>query len=123
MTETFPGAKFVSSFPPRRRFGRRDLNDDWTDRVKSISGALAVRAVAVGLAEASPPPFEPQVCDLGHGRLPKFLTSSLIAAVLDRINSRPAMEPLTPSSRISGAPLPKGGRFLDHRISRSALLS
>jgi hypothetical protein len=39
---------------------------------------------------------------------------------LDRINRRPAMEPLAPSSRISGAPLPKGGSFLNHRPSRSA---
>jgi hypothetical protein len=33
---------------------------------------------------------------------------------LDRINRRPAMEPLAPTSGISGAPLPKGGSFLDH---------
>jgi len=42
---------------------------------------------------------------------------------LDRINRRPAMEPLAPTSGISGAPLPKGGSFLNHRPSRSALVS
>jgi hypothetical protein len=33
------------------------------------------------------------------------------------------MQPLAPTSGIGGAPLPKGGSFLNHRISRSALLS
>jgi hypothetical protein len=33
------------------------------------------------------------------------------------------MEPLAQTSGISGASLPKGGGFLNHRISRSALLS
>ena len=39
---------------------------------------------------------------------------------LDRINRRPALEPLAPTSGVSGAPLPKGGSFLNHRPSRSA---
>src|SRR5262249_41721529 len=71
MAETFPAAEFVDpGFPRGVGVGRRDLNDDRTDRMKSISGAVTVRAIAVRLAEASPPPFEPQVCDLGHGILP-----------------------------------------------------
>jgi len=36
---------------------------------------------------------------------------------LDRINRRPAMEPLAPTSGISGAPLPEGGSFLNHAHS------
>jgi hypothetical protein len=35
-------------------------------------------------------------------------------------NARPASEPLAPTSSISGAPLPKGGSFLNHGPSRSA---
>ena len=35
-------------------------------------------------------------------------------------NARPAMEPLAPSSGISGAPLPEGGSFFSHDRSRSA---
>jgi hypothetical protein len=35
---------------------------------------------------------------------------------LPRINRRPAMEPLAPTSGISGAPLPKGDGFLRHRF-------
>jgi len=42
---------------------------------------------------------------------------------LDRINRRPATEPLAPTSGISGAPLPKGGSFLNHDPCRSALVS
>ena len=34
------------------------------------------------------------------------------AADLNRINRRPAMEPLAPTSGISGAPLPKAAVFL-----------
>jgi len=41
------------------------------------------------------------------------------AVDLDRVNRRPAMEPLAPTSGISGAPLPKGGSFLSHGPSRS----
>jgi hypothetical protein len=36
------------------------------------------------------------------------------AVDLYRIYRRPAMEPLTPTSGISGAPLPEGGGFLNH---------
>ena len=36
------------------------------------------------------------------------------AVNLDRINRRPAMEPLAPTSGIGGAPLPKGGGFFNH---------
>src|SRR5262245_15525516 len=43
------------------------------------------------------------------------------AVDFDRIDRRPAIEPLTPTRGISGAPLPKGGSFLNHRPSRSAL--
>src|SRR5262249_11345832 len=44
------------------------------------------------------------------------------AVDLDRINRRATLEPLAPTSVISGAPLPKGGSFLNHRPSRSALV-
>jgi hypothetical protein len=39
---------------------------------------------------------------------------------LDRINRRPAMEPLAPTSGVDGRPLLKGGSFLNHRPFRSA---
>ena len=52
----------------------------------------------------------------------KFHQIEELAVDLDRINRRPAMEPLAPTSGISGAPLPKGGSFLDHGPSRSALV-
>src|SRR5262245_53821860 len=39
---------------------------------------------------------------------------------LNRINCHPAMEPVAPTSGIGGAPLPKGGSFLNHGPSRSA---
>jgi len=42
---------------------------------------------------------------------------------LDRINRRPAMEPLAPTSGISGAALPKGGSFHNHGLSRSLSVS
>jgi len=46
-----------------------------------------------------------------------------LAIDLDRINRRPAMEPLAPTRAISGAPLLKGGSFLNHSRSRSVLVS
>jgi hypothetical protein len=42
------------------------------------------------------------------------------AVDLDRINCRPTLEPPTPASSISSAPLPKGGSFLNHDPCRSA---
>lgn len=36
------------------------------------------------------------------------------AVDLNRLNRRPAMEPLAPTSGITGTPLPKGGRSLNH---------
>jgi hypothetical protein len=36
------------------------------------------------------------------------------AVDLNRINRRPAMQSLAPTSGVSGAPLPKGGSFLNH---------
>jgi hypothetical protein len=40
---------------------------------------------------------------------------------LNRINCPPTTDPLAPACRITGAPLPKGGSFLDeHGPSRSA---
>jgi hypothetical protein len=43
-----------------------------------------------------------------------------LAVDLDRINRRPAMEPLAPTSRVGGASLPKGGSFLGHGLSKLA---
>jgi hypothetical protein len=45
------------------------------------------------------------------------------AVDLDRINRRTALEALAPTSGIGGAALFKRGSFLNHRISRSALVS
>jgi hypothetical protein len=42
------------------------------------------------------------------------LESSLRAVYLNGINCRPAMKPLAPAPSIGSAPLPKGGRFLNH---------
>ena len=39
---------------------------------------------------------------------------------LDVLLYRPAMEPLAPTSGISGAPLPEGGSLLGHGLSSSA---
>jgi hypothetical protein len=36
------------------------------------------------------------------------------AVDLNRIDRRPALEPLAPTSGIGGTPLPKGGSFLNH---------
>ena len=44
-----------------------------------------------------------------------------LAVNLDRVNCHAAIEPLASMSGISGAPLPKGGRFLDGHSSRSCL--
>src|SRR5262249_21011034 len=41
------------------------------------------------------------------------------AVDLNGKNARPAIEPLAPASGIGSAPLPKGGRFLNHRAIRS----
>jgi len=46
-----------------------------------------------------------------------------LAVDLDRINRRPAMEPLARTRAISGAPLLKGGSFLNYSPSRSVLVS
>ena len=46
-----------------------------------------------------------------------------LAVDLNRINRRPAMEPLAPTRAISGAPLLKGGSFLNYSPSRSVLVS
>jgi hypothetical protein len=42
--------------------------------------------------------------------------------LVGRINCRPTLKPLTPASSTSSAPLPKGGSFLNHGASRSALV-
>jgi hypothetical protein len=44
------------------------------------------------------------------------------ATDLDKINRRPAMEPLAPASGISSAPLSNGSSFLNHGPSQSALM-
>jgi len=46
-----------------------------------------------------------------------------LAIDLDRIDRRPTGKPLAPTPGIGGAPLPKGGSFLNHGLSRSALAS
>src|SRR5262245_37949795 len=43
-----------------------------------------------------------------------------LAVDLDRINCRPASEPLAPTASMLRASIPPGGVFLNHALSRSA---
>ena len=61
------------------------------------------------------------VADLGSGsQAAGFERFKRQTQDLDRINCRPALKALAPTSGISGAPLPKVGSFLNHDPTRSA---
>src|SRR5262249_2994074 len=83
-----------SSFFPQQRFQR-------AAQQLAQSGGYSLPVAGLAVAEAA------KALHQIEGR----------AVDLNGVNCRPAMEPLAPTSGISGAPLLKGGSFLNHRPS------